>query len=326
MGPTQNGASSQTFPRPKSTSALPISSNPRNAPPYMIALSGWPEPVYIAHDPSSWPSRRSRPSSPGPAVNDGEVRDGIGVSLPPLNGKAAQTCPAVPQESIWSRKCMYGEECRVPGHPDHVLHDGGYYVPGVKHAGQSRTRTPRGSFDDGRSAPLSMSRQARADKEASPFPTSSARSSVSSPTQPLPPPRQTRFADPRLMPNVAVLSNRPALAIAPSWSTSASSSPYPTRKPPVGTGVKVTAGSRGAGLLIMRSTSDVYPPPSAPPPPPGLAGMAVQMTGVSGMGMATEVYPRDPDSVILWGGVNENLKSREDSGEEEDGMEMDNQE
>jgi len=47
----------------------------------------------------------------------------------------------------------------------------------------------------------------------------------------------------------------------------------------IGGGVK-SGGGGGRGMMVMRAVSDVYPPP--------------------GTGMATEVYPRDPDAAVLW--------------------------
>lgn len=74
-------------------------------------------------------------------------------------------------------------------------------------------------------------------------------------------------------------------------------------------GMKVPAGQRGMGILVLRAVPDVYPPPTAHL---GMAGMASSMSrskanGAQGMnggghvGVATEVYPRDPDSAFLWG-------------------------
>lgn len=56
-----------------------------------------------------------------------------------------------------------------------------------------------------------------------------------------------------------------------------------------GRGVKVMAGGRGPELLVMRAVPDVYPPPG--------------LVGAMGVGVATEVYPRDPDAAVLWRGV-----------------------
>jgi hypothetical protein len=194
----------------------------------------------------------------------------------------------VPPSSIFSKSCMYESEpgagCPVPeDHPDHV----GKYL-------------------------LTTQRN----KDQSTFPTSSTRTPTHSPPRSPSPPsvkapkkhpyytsRHATFNDPRMAPNVAVLSNRPALPLAPSWTASSppsASAPLPSMP---NVGVKVPAGERGTGILVLRATPDVYPPPSAPS---GMAGMMSGMTrhnGVPGghIGVATEVYPRDPDLAFLWG-------------------------
>ena len=52
--------------------------------------------------------------------------------------------------------------------------------------------------------------------------------------------------------------------------------------------MRVPAGQRGEGLLVMRAVPDVYPPP----------GRVLASAG----GVAKEVYPRDPNNAFLWGG------------------------
>jgi len=94
---------------------------------------------------------------------------------------------------------------------------------------------------------------------------------------------------------------------------------------PTGIGVKVQAGPRGPGLLVMRATPDVYPPPLSTPA--GLTGMAQEMSHLTsssssefGVGMATEVYPRDPDRRFLWSNPARLAADGEDHSEE---MEVD---
>lgn len=71
----------------------------RHPTPYMVALSGWPEPVFVAEARDTWEKRKSRPPSPTGfgfgQLRDGpgqvrEVRDGISARLPPLGGHGGQ--------------------------------------------------------------------------------------------------------------------------------------------------------------------------------------------------------------------------------------------
>lgn len=244
---------------PLSTSS-PITASRSSVPaPYMVALSGWPEPVYIAN--VSRPSRPSSPRQPQPQNFGGEVSDGIGNSSSPASSPIQ---PQPPKSTVKQR------------HEAAKEHGG--------HDESSRNRT---------SHTASTSRH---------FPTSSTRTPTHSPP-PMSPPaavynRHSTFKDPRL----AVKQYRP-LTIAPNWTSSTSNS---AQSPVPNVGVKVPAGERGTGILVMRSTPDVYPPPV----PPGIAGMATSMARVQpvpngrvGVGLATEVYPRDPDSAFLWGGT-----------------------
>ncbi|ORX36104.1 hypothetical protein BD324DRAFT_652008 [Kockovaella imperatae] len=306
-------------------------SNSRPAP-YMVALSGWPEPVYIAGPPLG----SSRSGTPGPSSGGGEYREGVSrvdiehhagkgeSSLLPFHLRARpEAWP--PAESIFSKTCMYNndpnKECLVPDHPNHI----------AKYAQQ-------------RSSVIGTPTRAESPAQ---FPTSSARSTPH-PSPPgsrrgSPKPQHLHmphnsspltvslqdessshssaqcnksFSDPRYAPHAAVLTNRPALELAPSWASSSVHS-GPHHQPSVhphstGVGVRVPAGQRGTGILVMRAVPDVYPAPSVP----GIAGMAAEMSRTASSGsrrksradsgrnpaleVATEVYPRDPDSAILW--------------------------
>lgn len=326
-----------------SASASASSSAPYVRPPapYMVALSGWPEPVYI--------SNRSRPSTPRPSF-PGEQGDGVVLASPTLPANGAHgpraktgrgnTPPGVPAESIFSKACMYDARqdgpCPIPDHPNHV----------------ERYST--------RNAALSDTKRAHEPPSAGPgssssshFPTSSTRTPTHSPPlrpaklphyNATPSSRYGTFRDPRMAPNVGVLSNRAPLPIAPGWASSAStstptsaSSPQHHSHPNAVTalpnvGVKVPAGERGTGILVLRAVPDVYPPPMsrAMAGLPGMAGIAADMarTGsrqqagppTRGLGVATEVYPRDPDSAFLWGSAAGVGRRTE---EQEEGMDVD---
>ena len=327
----------------------------------MVALSGWPEPVYIAGPPSG-----SRDNTPGPS---GEYYEGISNSdisrhavhagpsttisndwsiKPEIHagpsGKPAPyqrdppNAPVPPSESIFSRTCMYNNDptkpCPIPDHPNHIAK---YQHPNPMH--HQPLRDPFAIRADSPSAfPTSSARSTPhpsppVSRRGSPKPTLPSLLHTSSPLavdahdveDDLGPTART-FRDPRLAPHVAVMSNRPALPLAPTWSSSSVSnssgtgentpSKLPYHLQSTGVGVRIPAGQRGTGILVMRAVPDVYPPPASVP---GIAGMATEMTrsasasqngrrksralGSSGgaLEVATEVYPRDPDSAILWG-------------------------
>lgn len=230
------------IPRPKSSSSLPYArpSNPiqnngsaSQQHPIMVALSGWPEPVYVAES-KEVARRRSRAGTPVLAPLTTGMGDGVDLNmLSPLNGGG-----------------------RAPNKEDRHREEGSPY-------------------------PLSSARSTR----TSPVP-SGPNSPVSShnhhsyPNPPLP----KGYHDPRYGPGAA-LHNR-ALKVVPAWSSSSSASSRQHEN--LGVGIRVPAGKRGEGNIIMRAVPDVYPPP----------GMVM-----AGGGLAKEVYPRDPNNVLLWGGA-----------------------
>ena len=309
-------------------------------PPYMVALSGWPEPVYIAGPPLG----SSRDGTPGLS---GEYREGIssfdienhakegiqldssiGTSYPGKFHSSGPGVPSVPPESIFSRTCMYNNdpsrECQIPDHPNHIAkYAQARPLPG--NLTPSRADSPSFPTSSTRGTPHPSPPVSR---KASPKPSSYPRHSspLTLPTMEESDrdPRARSFADPRYAPHVAVMSNRPALPLAPSWGSSSVNRPSEALSPgdstpPVlmhphstGVGVRIAAGQRGTGILVMRAVPDVYPPPASMP---GIAGMAAEMTRTASQGsrrktragpasaleVATEVYPRDPDRAILWG-------------------------
>lgn len=197
--------------------------------PIMVALSGWPEPVYVPES-KEVARRRSRAGTPVLAPLTTGMGDGVDLNmLPPLNG-------------------------------------------------------PRATYKEDR-------------QEGSPYPLSSARSTRTSPVRsgpnsPTPqshsypnPPLSKGYHDPRYGPGAA-LNNR-ALRVVPAWSSS--SSPSKQQHENLGVGIRVSAGHRGEGNMVMRAVPDVYPPPG--------------MVRAGGGGLAKEVYPRDPNNVLLWGGA-----------------------
>ena len=239
--------------RPKSSSSLPYARppNPSGLPggsipsqqqqhPIMVALSGWPEPVYVAES-KEVARRRSRAGTPVLQPLTTGMGDGVDLSmLPPLS--------------------------------------------------------------NGSKPPASREYESRYREERSPYPVSSTRSTRTSPVRSIPsspiphhhshrsssphhdsyphPPLPKGYHDPRYGPN-ATLHDR-ALRVVPAWSSSSASS-HET----VGVGMRVPAGQRGEGLMVMRAVQDVYPPP----------GRVLASAG----GVAKEVYPRDPNNAFLWG-------------------------
>ncbi|GFZ48936.1 hypothetical protein JCM24511_06685 [Saitozyma sp. JCM 24511] len=347
--------------RPKSSSSSTLASA-RHAP-YMVALSGWPEPVYIDSSRSDW-GRRSRPGTPRQSA--GEVRDG--VVLPPRGGSPVQgilssgmgTGMGGQKALISPRGSPKGSGARTPHRPgtasprrlpspERGSSPSPFPTSSARSSAQEPPNQSGGSGGGGGGGGGGVGAGASASPTA--FGAGMTPPSVQKPFAPPPVPnraaftsrgptsgpRQGHFFDPRLAPHVAVMHNRGALRVAPAWSSPPTNqtSPLPTSPPTSsnsmmppaspapaqsGQGIRVPAGSRGTGILVMRAVPDVYPPPSAahsngsPDPtqgmgmgmgmgrPEGLGGFAGQMARLgNGMGMATEVYPRDPELGFLWG-------------------------
>ena len=74
---------------PSSTGTSPSSLGSFTRPaPYMVALSGWPEPVFVAEARETWEKKHSRPPSP---TGFREVRDGIGsFPIPSFSHRESQ--------------------------------------------------------------------------------------------------------------------------------------------------------------------------------------------------------------------------------------------
>lgn len=324
--------------------------------PYMVALSGWPEPVYIS---GGGPHRSSRATTPRASDRFGDIREGVDLSFSPTSPRrSARSREATPPpESIFSKVCVYttksDEQCSVPDHPRHL----------GKYSHHQARSPPEPSLV---ASPEPQPRQLSSEHTGQGFPTSSARgtphpsppaSARHSPVPQLRPllnsPHQyqqqqqqqqlhrrqsswiegqgskyrSSFRDPRFAAHAAVSPSN-VLRVAPSWSSSSTTattsgpsthqhqlqhqhqfqhSTMPDAQP-TALGVRVPAGQRGTGLLITRAVPDVYPPPSSAP---GIAGMVSNMTrdvttgasnhGTGALGVATEVYPRDPNTSFLWG-------------------------
>lgn len=256
FGPTPSSIEPHLY-RPKSSSSLPYARPPNptgvaggSIPPglqqqpqhpIMVALSGWPEPVYVAES-KEVARRRSRAGTPVLQPLTTGMGDGVDLSmLPPLSNGSK---PPVSREY----ENRYREE-RSP-YPT------------------SSTRSTRTS--PVRSVPSSPTLHGRSHGQSSPH-------HDAYPHPPLP----KGYHDPRYGPTAA-LHDR-ALRVVPAWSSS--SAPH---RDNVGVGMRVPAGQRGEGLLVMRAVPDVYPPP----------GRVLASAG----GVAKEVYPRDPNNAFLWGG------------------------
>jgi hypothetical protein len=237
FGPAPSSNEAQ-MPRPKSASSLPYARPPNlnlnngsasQQHPIMVALSGWPEPVYVPES-KEVARRRSRAGTPVLAPLTTGMGDGVDLNmLPPLNAGRAP----------------YKEERR----------------------------------DEGSPYPVSSARSTR---------TSPVHSGPNSPTPPSHsypnPPLPKGYYDPRYGPGAA-LNNR-ALRVVPAWSSSSSPSKQHGN---LGVGIRIPAGHRGEGNMVMRAVPDVYPPPG--------------IVRAGGGGLAKEVYPRDPNNVLLWGGA-----------------------
>lgn len=254
FGPTPS-SSEPVLHRPKSSSSLPYArpfhpaSNasasvpqpppPQQQHPIMVALSGWPEPVFVAES-KEVARRRSRAGTPVLQPLSTGMGDGVDLSmLPPLSNGSR---PPAPRE--------YENRYREEHSPYPV----------------SSTRSTRTS-----PAPSSSSSPTIKEQHRSPH-------HHSYPHPPLP----KGYHDPRYGPN-ATLHDR-ALKVVPAWSSSSAS-----HSDAVGVGMRIPAGQRGEGLLVMRAVPDVYPPP----------GRVI----VSAAGVAKEVYPRDPNNAFLWNGA-----------------------
>lgn len=261
FGPTPSSVDQPHLHRPKSSSSLPYARPPnptsvaggsipppplhqQHQQPIMVALSGWPEPVYVAES-KEVARRRSRAGTPVLQPLTTGMGDGVDLSMLPSLGNGSRPPASREYEN------RYREE-RSP-----------YPV--------SSTRSTRTS--PVRSIPSSPTLHAHghsSHRQSSPH-------HDSYPHPPLP----KGYHDPRYGPTAA-LHDR-ALRVVPAWSSS--SAPY---RENVGVGMRVPAGQRGEGLLVMRAVPDVYPPP----------GRVLASAG----GVAKEVYPRDPNNAFLWGG------------------------
>lgn len=275
-------------------------------PPYMVALSGWPEPVYIAN--------RSKTGGQS-FFND----NGDGVDLSSVNLIRPQ--PPQPQGAAPAAASTGNLEKEGSVAPKNGFFRNESLMSGSNPNGHSTLNTRK----SGKESPnLNFPTSSTRTPTHSPPPQSS-QTLAPPPSLPPPPPptntsyagkqthRHTSFKDPRFAPGVAITQHKP-LTVAPNWTSSSNHHPSP-QSPNLG--VKVTAGQRGTGILVMRSVPDVYPPPA----PPGIAGMAATMARQSTsngghIGLATEVYPRDPDSAFLWQSPPDLVRSQNDSSEE----------
>jgi hypothetical protein len=335
--------------------------------PYMVALSGWPEPVYIdSHGVGAVRGAQSRPGTPRASLSGpgGQVPDDyigadksaagvkVSVSVAPTGAVAwseyLDSRPSGPGRPITPTKGPTITEALYP-----YLH--------------SNTRPP--VFPSPPLAPRAsspVSKQAHIPPRPNLPPTTSATLFSSAPPQPSssghPAHRNTaeashgaKFADPRFTPRAAVLGRQGGhLRIAPSWTNSAPSpaaarvllssfehtpvySSIRTQQPvddesshdiiekDVRGGVRhqdtrMDNAAQGVGgrmlhlgsmsgrtrPVILRATPEVYPVPQQSHA--GRRGSWVSADAV--VGVATEVYPRDPESTLLWPGVDRREGSR----------------
>lgn len=327
------------------------------AAPYMVALSGWPEPVYIdSQGAGPVRSARSRSGTPNRSISgpSGEGSEGY-PGADKGTGVKVTVSTASTGHVIWSDHTEgdvgKGSQPKIPIHGPTITEALYPYL-------HSNTRsTPPISTPSSPSAaqafakPTKLSSSGSASATPPPFtlpgPSRMARASRSNEI-PISSHSATKFADPRFTPHASVLGRQGGhLRVVPSWTNSAPSpaaarvllskyDPTPvyssirTQHPPDeevpkddieaenrmemeqdGHGRRAARGVGGrvlqlglmsgqTGQAILRSTPEVYPPPRQ-------FGLSFSRRGsTAGQEVpvvATEVYPRDPENMVLWPGV-----------------------
>ena len=359
----------------------------------MVALAGWPEPVYVAmEDQSQWERRRSRPPSPtllpsaplaphAPAEKHRSTRPTPtaaatygshshhreDVSVRSTNGRAAhptsfsrsrENSPPLPSSSvtpnptatshndnngngtilsnggsasrppprsIFAASCPYtteGRPCPFPNHPDCFAGGHGQarlpvpslplpQLPRLPRPLQPPPPRPRPS----RSTDHTDQREGSLDEAEVRGGGSPLRRKTSLPPDffkaPLSPPPSA---------SASKSSCRPSSRTATSPTSSHS---------PNGTVVHANSASarRHGSALTMTMTSAkrsgllVYKPTPIPKASDG--GAALPRTPRTDQTMATEVYPRDPDSGFLWGGGKDGEEPDTNTGQRDSSMEVD---
>lgn len=312
--------------------------------PYMVALSGWPDPVFVAEARETWEKRHSRPPSPtGMQVRDGislhslSLHSAASVSSslagqPPLAREFRDGVPNYPRTSIMTSMVRTGSTgerqershpASRPASPRRASASPDAPSPPASHPNlRTHSRTHSHSSTTPRSGPgnlaagpgsgssgVSVSHMTMTPLPLTPLTTpgstptgSSAGGSAANASAAAMRGQQRRvhgFPDPRYGVNARVVGGaRAPLRVAPTWTSSAPNhhshgmQPYPSAQrstahvqvthPYVGNRTHRTTGAPN----IQHSVPEVWPPPKAGP------------------GLATQVYPRDPDSPWMWGSGN----------------------
>ncbi|CAK9784995.1 hypothetical protein CC85DRAFT_118735 [Cutaneotrichosporon oleaginosum] len=288
-----HGASSHSHSHSNSTSHSNSHTGSLGHAPYMVALAGWPEPLFVAER-ESWDVRkRSRPTTP--TGFRGEVRDGVGCPLPASLLNSAPTNGLVHPQPVMHAPPAPPTHSRSHSHTNshaHAHHSAqvhSHSLP-LSHR-RSRPASPTGfPTSSARDAPPHHSDSAGSSSASTP-PRHDAPGPLSGPLARLalgdhrehpraPNPsvaaRTVRrhidklggFADPRYHANAAVVGRGRSLRVAPAWTHSTSLAPYTDKLPPSG---------HGRVGIIARAVPEVWPPP----------------------GVITQVYPRDPDTMFF---------------------------
>ncbi|CAD6583843.1 MAG: hypothetical protein TREMPRED_003663 [Tremellales sp. Tagirdzhanova-0007] len=308
--------------------------------PYMVALSGWPQPIYVSQP------TVSRPTTPRSSQS---TSSSISGTQGARSSVSAPTVISGPKESEIS---MYDTSDEVK---HYMTRPSDHFTAGLIPSASQARRHRAGLLDrwdgDRRFQLGEGDKEEQMEKEDEdedgPFPTSSTRGTPhpsppgSSRLLPLPfPSRASKFSDPRYAPHAAphaaVLHKRSALPLVPTWFNAPSSpvpevalTSYPTPNtvisqestpsltftptqtptsanmytptqtptstaetaPTLSTGSSLPAPAtetrrqtndrvrrRGSGILVMKTAPDVH----------------------QSRGLATEVYPRDPNATALW--------------------------
>lgn len=357
--PAMRPSPSQTSKRAPESPRKP-QQNPRVAP-YMVALSGWPEPMYIDTQ-TVGPVRsvRSRSGTPTGSISGlvGEAVEGHPVADKEIGVKISVNTVTSTVNSAYTgyTEVDMSKGQTTPPSRGPTITEALY--PYLRSNTRPSSSSPTPTSDPAASTSHRFPAQPQSSKHASSsgsntttlshttamsfkHPSQSYTAESSSP-------RLTKFADPRLTPRASFLGRQGGhLRVAPSWTNSAPSpaaarvllntyQPTPvyssirTPQPSDGEATDDSTdgevskerssdyGGRARGVggrhlelgsingrtraTILRSTPEVYPPPRR-----NSGGYAIGGPGwagkEAGVGVVTEVYPRDPENSSLWPGV-----------------------
>lgn len=183
--------------------------------PYMVALAGWPEPVFIAEARDTWEKKHSRPPSPVGAHAklpplSGEIREGVRLPdrLPPLSSEVREgvSLPSTSRPST-SRQSSPSSNPSFP-------------------TSSARTTTGNNSPKSNGSSPRISGRSISPPQHSSPshagYVASAHAAHQSAHARAAAAARNRAFQDPRYAAGAAVIGTRGgrvALRVAPSWAS-----------------------------------------------------------------------------------------------------------